>query len=78
MIDTTTSTDFSWARAMIWTAATALIWVACALVVRLVAGWQDWPWVTANVPGLPVALAFGVGIEYLRRDRARRDANKRD
>lgn len=72
MTSMTSPTRFSWTRALIWTAATAAIWMACALVVRLVADWAQWTWVQPSFPGLAVALGCGVAIEYLRLSRARR------
>ncbi|XVX20701.1 hypothetical protein ACQP1U_02105 [Actinomycetota bacterium] len=71
-IDKTPLTEFGWFRASLYMAATIAIWLVLMGVTRLVADWQDWSWVTAGFPGIPLAIACGVAWEYTRRDRARK------
>ncbi|QQS00493.1 MAG: hypothetical protein IPK37_16925 [Austwickia sp.] len=63
-IDKTPLTQFGWLRASLYTALTLAIWLILDLLLL--------PWKDAEMPGFLLAVACGVAMEYLRRDRARK------
>lgn len=73
-IDKTPNTEFGWIRMGIYTVITMVTWVACWFVAKLVTTAMHQDWVGISIPSAGLAVALGAAWEFMRRDKARKQA----
>ncbi|MTB71859.1 hypothetical protein ACF3NS_08480 [Arsenicicoccus cauae] len=69
----TPPTEFSWTRCTAYGAIMMATWAVITLLVRLLTSWDD----KVTTPGIAFGIAMGIALEYLRRDKARKEDRTR-